>query len=270
MTLLSAKVGKQVVKTDRIQLTYRLKFTTPFHCGTGLRSGFIDYPVVRDARDNVYVPGSTFKGVVREHCEQLSRFYTLRDDDEIHQRIASLHNERQALLSIQGPSTMVTRIFGSRYQPGQLFFDDARQPEEEVWQSDSEEQSSHRSIQTDSGMRTRLDRPAQTTVPGVLRVSEFGLKDLVLYGSICGWLTCTALANIEGEPSYSLLLLLAGLCMLTQLGGSRSAGKGQCVCEITQLSVNSREVSSATWLSWLDHLDVLLLYSKDAAQEEGE
>ncbi len=260
------------MKTDCIQLKYRLKFTTPFHCGTGLRSGFIDYPVERDAGDNVYVPGSTFKGVVREHCEQLSRFYTLRDDVEMRQRIASPHDEKQTLLSIQGPQTMVARIFGSRNRPGHLFFDDARQLEKEAYDSKEQVQDrdNYRSAQTDLCMQTRVDRPAQTAVPGALRTSEFALKELVLYGSICGWLTCTALLGIEGEPSYSLLLLLASLCMLARLGGSRSTGKGQCVCEITHLSINNREFPSMVWLSWLDHLDMLMFYSKDAAREEGE
>lgn len=250
------------MKTDRIQLKYRLRFTTPFHCGTGLRSGFIDRPVVRDGRDNVYVPGSTFKGALREHCQQLSRFYTSEDDSEVCQQ----------KLSMQTPVTMVTRIFGSRNRPGLLFFDDARQVEEEGWQYESkgwiQSRDKYRSTQTDVHMQVRLDRPTQTTIPETLSTSEFGLKELFLYGSICGWLTCTALAGIEGEPSYSLLLLLAGLCMLTQLGGSKSTGKGQCVCEVIQLSINNKEFPNAAWLSWLDYLDMLTFYSNNAAQEE--
>jgi len=35
-------------RVDRIQLFYNLTFQTPFHCGTGLRSGLIDRAIVRD------------------------------------------------------------------------------------------------------------------------------------------------------------------------------------------------------------------------------
>jgi CRISPR/Cas system CMR subunit Cmr4 (Cas7 group RAMP superfamily) len=47
---------------DRIHITYTLTFTTPFHCGTGLRSGLIDRTVVRDKDGYLYVPGSTITG----------------------------------------------------------------------------------------------------------------------------------------------------------------------------------------------------------------
>ncbi len=256
------------MKTDSIQLKYKLKFITPFHCGTGLHASFINRTVVRDGGDNVYVPGSTFKGVVREQCEQLAHFYTLKDDSEMRPQIASSYDEKQALASLLGPVAMVERIFGSRNRPGLLFFDDARQYDDKEQEQSKDK---YRSVQTDLCMQVPLDRLTRTAVPGALRTSEFGLKELVVYGSICGWLTCTALAGIEGEPSYSLLLLLAGLYMLAQLGGSKSIGKGQCVCEITRLSINNREFSNAVWLSWLEHLDMLMFYSEDVAvQKEGE
>ncbi len=31
-----------MIKLDRIQISYDLKFDTPFHCGTGIREGLID------------------------------------------------------------------------------------------------------------------------------------------------------------------------------------------------------------------------------------
>ena len=49
-------------RVDRIQLFYNLTFQTPFHCGTGLRSGLIDRAIVRDREGYLYVPGSSIKG----------------------------------------------------------------------------------------------------------------------------------------------------------------------------------------------------------------
>ena len=62
---------------DRLHIDYTLEFQTPFHCGTGTRLGLIDRTVVRDHDQYLYVPGSTVKGVVREKCEQLARFYEM-------------------------------------------------------------------------------------------------------------------------------------------------------------------------------------------------
>src|SRR6266566_678685 len=75
MTLLEARRANVAQRTDRVQIDYTLAFETPFHFGTGTRIGLIDRTVVRDAEEYLYVPGSTIKGVVREHCEQLARFY---------------------------------------------------------------------------------------------------------------------------------------------------------------------------------------------------
>ena len=38
-----------MTKTDRIQIEFDLKFTTLFHCGTGIREGLVDRTVVRDS-----------------------------------------------------------------------------------------------------------------------------------------------------------------------------------------------------------------------------
>src|SRR5579859_6178142 len=118
---------------DRLKIEYDLTFTTPFHCGTGIREGLIDRTVVRDDEGYLYIPGSTLKGVLRERCEQLARLYDQQD-------IASPHDARAALqrLGTAKPS-MITRIFGSQNQSGTLFLDDARQTEDDLRQYDSQE-----------------------------------------------------------------------------------------------------------------------------------
>lgn len=86
-------------RTDRIEIEYTLTFTTFFHCGTGIREGLVDRTVVRNNRDYLYVPGSTFKGALRERCEQLARAYI--QDVQEKQRIASPHNADVALLNLR-------------------------------------------------------------------------------------------------------------------------------------------------------------------------
>lgn len=267
-------------KVDLVQLTYKLTFDTLFHCGTGERAGLIDRAVIRDDAGYLYVPGSTFKGTLRDLCEQLARLFdpAREQKDAVSQgRIADPHDAEAVLqeLGNEVPS-MVTRIFGSQIVPGRLFFDDARLSEEnrdryirvqnaETTPDRRAGRTSYKALQVSTYTQVRLDRLTRTAVPGALFTSEFGTNDLIFNGSIQGWLECTPIASVvpQGErhagetPTYSLLLLLAGLCMIERLGGNKSSGKGQCRCEIRELKLNEHLVGAERWLSWMDHLHEL-------------
>lgn len=267
-------------RTDRIRIDYDLTFKTPFHCGTGIREGLIDRTVVKDGAGYLFVPGATIKGVVRERCEQLARLFEELDDD-MHGRITDPHEERNALLNgFSRVTTMVTRIFGSHIQPGHLYFDDARLNEDEVKEYDGFENDEHgnevpvkgkyRSLQLDHYTQVRINRLTRTAVPGALYTSEFGLKDMQFHGVITGWLECTPIDGQSENPTYSLLLLMAGLCMLDRLGGNKSTGKGQCRCEITAVNVDGNAQSELQWQSWFDRLDALSLYSTEAETLRGQ
>lgn len=250
-------------KSDRIHIEYDLTFETLFHCGTGIRTGLIDRTVVRDGNGYLYVPGSTFKGVLRERCEQLARFYSSEID--------SPHKADAVLQEFgSGTPTMITRIFGSQLSAGKLFFDDARQSESDMRQYDDREGAgTYKSLQVDLYTQVRLARPTRTAVPGALYTSEFGTRDIVFKGTIQGWLACLPInpsldalfAQADTAPSYSLLLLLAGMRLVDRLGGNKSTGKGQCQCKITRLQINGREYSEALWTTWLEHIDVLSGYN---------
>lgn len=259
------------MKTDRVQIEYDLKFATPFHCGTGIREGLVDRTIVRDSEGYLYVPGSTFKGVLRECCEQLARFY--EQNEQAKQLMQSPHDAEAALQGLgNSKPTMITRIFGSQISPGRLFFDDARQAEDDLHLYDSQEgKGKYKSLQVELYTQVRLDRPTRTAVQGALYTSEFGTNDILFKGTILGWLECTALdfslhtskaQHFNQTPTYSLLLLLAGLRMIQQLGGNKSTGKGKCQCEISRVMLNGEEAAENVWLSWLEQLDTLADYNK--------
>ncbi len=255
---------------DRLKIEYDLMFATPFHFGTGIREGVIDRTVVRDDGGYLYVPGSTIKGVLRERCEQLARLYNQPG-------IASPHDAKAAVQQLEsGKPSIITRIFGSHNVPGKLFFDDARQASDDLHQYDSEEprgEGKYRSLQVDVSTQVRLDRPTRTAVEGALYTSEFGSKDIVFKGTILGWLERTPIDTntIQAEagqspsmtPTYSLLLLLAGLQILEWIGGNKSTGKGHCMCMIKNIMINDVEVEAETWKSWLKHIDKLANYSRE-------
>ena len=246
-------------RTDRIEIEYTLTFATLFHCGTGIREGLVDRTVVGNNQDYLYIPGSTFKGVLRERCEQLARAYVQEK-----QRIASPHNAEVALLNLGLKPTMITRIFGSQNVPGSLFFDDTIQNEEASAQ--------YKELQVGVYTQVRIDRPTHTAVPGALYSSEFGTKDTEFRGKIQGWLSCfpaddravalERIPHIDLLPTYSSLLLLAGLQMVERLGGNKSTGKGQCECRITRVAMRGEDCLESLWKSWLGQLNVLTHYQE--------
>lgn len=260
-------------RIDRLELSYDLIFSTPFHAGTGLRVGLIDRTVTRDHDGYLYVPGSTIKGVLRQHCEELSRLYETLDE-KMQALIASPHDGRSTLWSRGYFPTMVTRIFGSQNVPGRLIFDDARQSEPGKQQYDGreygkQEKGKYKALQTEIATQVRLDLSTRTSVPGALYTSEFGSKDIMLRGEISGWLECLSIEDMEeSAPTYSLLLLLAGLHLFERVGGNNSTGKGHCSCKIQTLKYGNKEYTSQQWQAWLNHLEELSYYSSAVVQEE--
>ena len=262
------------LRVDRIHIEYQLDFAMPFHFGTGMRAGLIDRAVQRDSKGYLYVPGSTIKGVVREHCEQLARFLGAEDNEHLH--IGSPHVMRDARAALQGYSEqipIITRIFGSQARAGRLFFEDARQIEAIIafWDgrdvlNEPEDRGKYSSLQVDVSTQVRMDRLTRTAVPHALYTSEFGIRDLQFKGSIRGILECFPLALYEGEgevPTYSLLLLLMGLLIVERMGANKSSGKGKCSFKITSLTVGEQSYSESDWQLWLDQLENLTLYTTE-------
>jgi CRISPR/Cas system CMR subunit Cmr4 (Cas7 group RAMP superfamily) len=258
-------------RTDRLSIDYRLTFLTPFHFGTGFRQGLVDRTVARDRQGWLYLPGATFKGVVRECCEQLARTY--EELAEMRDLMATPHDEDVALRGLGASVSMITRIFGSQMRPGPLFFDNARllrasEPAQAPSTASATErlQESPEALVT-SYTQVRLRRLTRTAVPGALYTSEFGRRHLTFSGTIRGWLNCLPLDEEPRSPTYSLLLL-AGLHLVEQLGANKSTGKGRCRCDVLRLEINGEEYAPEEWSGWLARLDELMYYS--TAQEDEE
>jgi CRISPR/Cas system CSM-associated protein Csm3 (group 7 of RAMP superfamily) len=242
-----------------VQIDYELQFDAPFHLGTGIAAGLVDRTVIRDAGGNLYVPASTFKGVLREHCEQLCRFYLPNS------QIASPHDAYAALAQFGKAPTLISRIFGSPLYAGSLRFNDAKQ--------EQETHNLYKEIQTSISTQVRIDRVTRTAANEALYTSEFGTRYLVFEGTIKGLLNCTPIeeftVTVQGKetytltPTYSLLILLAGLLMVEQLGGNKSTGKGQCSCSITNVLLDRHKCTKEQWQSWIEQMDILKDYPPD-------
>ena len=162
----------------------------------------------RDANDYLYIPGSTLKGVLREKCEQLARLFDLR--------AVSPHNDDAAMVAyFSGDTDIVDRIFGSRYRPGELYFDSATLIAEDQELFDSRETSKrYIHLQTETRTQTSISRVLGTVREQALFQSEFGIKTLCFDGQIYGHLKGFHIDD-EDQWSYSLLLLVCGVSVPT-------------------------------------------------------
>jgi CRISPR/Cas system CSM-associated protein Csm3 (group 7 of RAMP superfamily) len=253
-----------------MQLEYSISFEALFHMGTGMREGLIDRTVARDANGLLYVPGSTVKGVLREHCEHLCHFYQV---DGPNQPLANPHNARAVLRELTGIPPLISRVFGSQLSPGSLFFSDARQIKETS--------RDYQSVQTTTLTQVRLDRVTRSKVDEALFTSMFGIPTLTFTGTIVGQLDPEELADLtdivedeedifELTPTWGLLLLLAGLPLIERLGGSKSSGKGACRCELNGLSLDQHICPERIWQGWLEQVDMLGKYASSRNQKGGQ
>jgi CRISPR/Cas system CSM-associated protein Csm3 (group 7 of RAMP superfamily) len=247
-----------MMRTDQIQIGYRLTFKTPFHFGTGLRNGLIHRTVSRDSNGYLYVPGSTLKGALRERCEHLAQLFNLR----IHEP----HREQSALAEFSFTADIVDRIFGSRFRPGGLYFDDVHMVEEDQKLFDGVEKGDRRYLnrQVQQITQVSIARLTRSAKQGSLFTSEFGLRQLRFEGQIYGQLHDFDFPGNQ-NGTYGLLLLLVGLCSFDRLGGNKSSGAGQLSCELLSLKVNGEIQQPVDWFAELEGLE----FYKDE-QNEGE
>lgn len=240
------------LRRDKIRLDYSLVFSAGFHCGTGLPNGLIHRSVQRDPSRKLIVPGSTFKGTLRNRCEQLAQLFGLN--------ARTPHDLQAARGEFDGPD-VVARVFGSRVRAGELYFDDLRLSDEDAWMFRDSVVP-----QTVERQQMSLSRLTRTAKPGLLFASEAGLPDLRFRGAVLGFLEDVPLDDADDAPTYALLLLLVGMMSLDRLGGTKSTGSGKCRVEIDRLLMNDT-VCDAEWITtWLDAIEYLE-FTDDAFQQ---
>ena len=241
------------MQRDFISIDYHIKFETPFHFGTGLRRNLLDRTVSRDANGYLYIPGSTLKGVLRERCEQIARLVGLR--------AVSPHDGQKAIAGFSNNIDIVDRIFGSRYKPGELYFDNATMVEEDQDFFDTTKKK-YLHLQTEERTQTSISRVLGTVREQALFQSEFGIKELCFEGRIYGYLEGFHIEN--NIWSYSLLLLVAGICANDRIGGNKSTGMGRYNCDIRKIKVNDKRIQVANLLASLCELEYYEIVQEDA------
>lgn len=247
------------MKSERVSIGYHLQFESAFHFGTGLRSGIVHRLVARDPDGYVYVPGSTLKGVLRERCEQLASLF---DIPVIRPHQEDWHEANGSDVDL------VARIFGTRFVPGQLYFDDAQliqsqrdwfKPPHQDPKMQRAYKSSYRDWQTERRTQVSMSRATRTAEQEHLYTSEYGRSDLLFQGQIAGRLEGTPLFYNDDCGTFPLLMLVVSMLSLDHIGGSNSTGAGRITCEIDAISVDDQECPLE---QLLDDLPALELYDE--------
>jgi CRISPR/Cas system CSM-associated protein Csm3 (group 7 of RAMP superfamily) len=239
------------MKTDRIEIHYQLEFERAFHCGTGLRVGLLHRSIARDADGFLYVPGSTIKGILRDHATQIATFLVPT------MKVPSQHTLKSGLAHMTSQPNIVTHLFGSHYQPGTLFFDDATlcKEQQEFYEPFLEQQIEART-------QVSMSRVTRTARSGMLFSSEYGTQGMTFDGVIYGMVKGVPIFN-DTEDNYSLILLLAALSSLDRIGGGKSAGFGVVTCKLTYLQVNDKKFTGETAEKQVAaYLDLLELFGE--------
>lgn len=208
----------------QVDLALTITFAGALHSGSGYDRGLIQRTVVRDASGDVYIPGSSLKGKVRNACEDLARRCKLP--------VCGLPRAGMSLDEHDPKSCLVCRVFGAigaNVPSGRsLYWTDAHLTEE--WRKQFASLQSPWAApvwgQTTTRTQVRLNRACGIASEGLLYTSEFSLPQLQFTGRVSGWLSTTSCTLAAGY--YEVSLLLAGLRLVEMLGGGRSRGAGKC------------------------------------------
>jgi len=238
-------------------ITISLKGT--LHIGAGYQRGLIDRAIVRARGGQVYIPGSSLKGKVREACEWLASLQGLSVCRPPYPR---------GMCGARGTPCIVCRIFGT---PGGqhdeilgLHWDNAYLSQE--WK-DAAGKLKLSYPRTQVGMSRRRGVARE----GLLFTAEFTAERLSFQTRISGHLPLTAVLDEPGRY-YELSLLLAGLKLVDSLGGNTSRGAGRCRISLPdriQVTSDDREETTLDVARALDRLELLELYKEQVEEAAG-
>jgi CRISPR/Cas system CSM-associated protein Csm3 (group 7 of RAMP superfamily) len=217
-----------------IQIAIDLHFMSKWHAGSGESSLSIDRLVQRDARGWPFIPGSTLKGIVRENCEKLSRTLNFSEPADPHQVDLTIQDRFQPLDKLESP---VDRIFGNKYQSGNLFFRDARldMPPPHYFVRNQSQISVYRVLGT---AREHHLFSSEYVAPMTLSTLIEGYHRKM----IC----------FKGDTPYEYCLLIAGIMSLEYLGGYKSTGSGKVHIQTNSIKYNGISLDKESVFEYLD------------------
>lgn len=224
-----------------INIELSIRFTSKWHAGSGEGNPLLERQIRKDGRGRPYIPGSTLKGVIRENCEKLSNTLGLPDPpSDPHQSDLSIRDTFYPLDQLASP---VDRLFGNKYQGGELYFRDARLRDEAPYQCLSQQS------------RICRHRRLGTAKDRHLFTSEYAAP-LTLQTTIDGYhrhLRCFD----QGEPPLAYCLLIAGIMITRRIGGDKSTGGGRVAIAFDSIRYNDAPLDQTIVFDYLNDKEIV-------------
>lgn len=209
-----------------LELEVTVRFRSEFHIGTGHGiPGVVDDCTVRDGKGRLLIPGTTLKGVIRDACETVARLLDIQRCDGTLERSGRLCGINYA--PDYGETCYLCNLFGNRGHEAKLRFGAARYNAKlEKLLADDRLPQVVRDRLAHPEWHNRIDRRLGRAQEDFLFAYELGLKTWEFTASI----TEVSLIPPDRRRRH-LVLLLAGIRFVRELGGKRRAGKGECRLE---------------------------------------
>lgn len=214
-----------------------------------------DRLIRRDAQGWPYLPGSTLKGVIREHCEKLWRLLA-----PVHCHPLDPHDRDLSRQGAFGPLEEapwpVEVLFGTNFEEGGLFFRDASL-------------SAAPYPGPDYQTRVRRYRHLGTVKEGHLFTTEYAPAQ-IFTTTVTGYHRPAILeAFQEGDLPYAYCLLVAGILSVNRLGGDKSTGSGEVGIDITSFLYQGQRQQVEEVFAYLDR-DYIAASFAAPTKKEGE
>ena len=243
------------MEIEIINIEYSLHMFSRFHCGTGYSFGLVDRMARKDHSGYLLIPGSTVKGLVRENCEKILAMCEIVPGQP--------QDEKKEIMHINRPR-INDMIFGSKFHPGMLYFDNVELSDDDKAFFDGPDPDGGKrylSLQTENLTQTSISRRLGVVKQKSLFNSEYGINQLTFKGRIFGMLQGVPISELKigSRGTDSLLLILAGLLMIENLGSDRTRGAGKCRVEVTNLLVDGIEADPFEILTAMKEFPLLYM-----------
>lgn len=201
-----------------MDIAYKIKFFTDWHCGSGLAAGAdVDALVIKDDKGIPYIPGKTVKGLLREAVEDILAFrYNAKENGK--------EKATELFIDTFGYYDGVTEETGAPLQRaemmrGKAFFTNAELPEAE-----------RRFIESENLQRF-MCRPISSTA-----IDENGVAKEHSLRKMEVTVPCALEGKILGLPDDALFqeLIKYAMSYIKRMGQNRNRGLGRCSFSIIE------------------------------------
>ncbi|NOX37251.1 MAG: hypothetical protein GXO78_06925 [Calditrichaeota bacterium] len=191
-----------------------IEFTSPLHIGSGMGMGkLIDLRIVRDSNNNIYLPGSTVKGVLRSACNRIA----LENPAEFSSRPPCSGKDSEGICK-EDPFCTICILFGTPFIEGKLRFFDLNFEAADMLFHDILKLDPLKIYPAQIKTSTKLSRYFHTVSPKQLYSYEMTPRNVIFKGKLE--------ARGSLSPQEENLLKYASK-YLSHIGGMKSRGLGR-------------------------------------------